>query len=137
MTIEEIQVSIQQEFALLQGNREDILHYIIELGEQMPPMDKKHKTKLNLVTGCMSQVWIIYRKENNLLFFEGDSNTSITRGLISLLLRVLSGQNIDDIIHANLSFVRDIHLTQLIGSQRAGGFANMVKTIKLIALKQK
>jgi cysteine desulfuration protein SufE len=85
----------------------------------------------------MSKVWLNYTNKEGRLFFEGDSNTAITRGLISLLFRVLSGQTMEDIIHANLYFVGKIGMTQLIGSQRSSGFANMVKEMKLIAIAQK
>lgn len=85
----------------------------------------------------MSKVWLTYTTQDNRIVFEGDSNTAITKGLMSLLLRVLSGQKAEDIIHANLYFVVEIGMIQLIGSQRSSGFANMVKEMKLIAIAQK
>ncbi len=135
--ISEIQEKIIAEFKTLGEDREIMLTYIMELGENMPPMDEVYKNEHNIIKGCMSKVWLAYKKSEDRLFFEGDSNTAITKGLISLLLRVLSGQKIDDIIHAHLYFVGRIGMTQLIGSQRAGGFASMVKQIKLIAIAQK
>jgi cysteine desulfuration protein SufE len=85
----------------------------------------------------MSKVWLHYTSKEGRLFFEGDSNTVITKGLISLLFRVLSGQEIEDIIHTSLYFVGKIGMTQLIGFQRSSGFANMVREMKLIAIAQK
>ena len=132
-----IQEAIVKEFQTLEGDRESMLGYIMDLGERLPPMSEAEKVENNTVKGCLSTVWLTYTKRDDLLFFKADSNTAITRGLISLLLRVLSGQNIDAIINTNLSFVGDIGMFQLIGSQRAGGFASMLKTIRLIAIAQK
>ena len=129
-----IQEAIVKEFQMLEGDRESMLGYIMDLGERLPPMSEAEKVENNTVKGCLSTVWLTYTKKDDLLFFKADSNTAITRGLISLLLRVLSGQNIDAIINTNLSFVGDIGMFQLIGSQRAGGFASMLKTIRLIAI---
>lgn len=132
-----IQEAIVKEFQTLEGDRESMLGYIMDLGERLPPMSEAEKVENNTVKGCLSTVWLTYTKKDDLLFFKADSNTAITRGLISLLLRVLSGQNIDAIINTNLFFVGDIGMFQLIGSQRASGFASMLKTIRLIAIAQK
>lgn len=136
-TISAIQEAIIGEFKVLEGDREHMLTYIMELGEQLPPMRDIYKNEHNTIKGCMSKVWLTYTRQDDRLFFESDSNTVITKGLISLLLRVLSGQKIDDIIHENLYFVGQIGMTQLLGSQRSSGFASMVKTLKLIAITQK
>ena len=135
-TINAVQEEIIAEFQALEGEQESILTYIMELGERLAPMDPLYKNDHNTVRGCLAKVWLTYTKQDDRLFFEADSNTAITKGLISLLLRVLSGQTIDDIIHANLYFVGKIGMTQLIGAQRSGGFASMVKEIKLIAIAQ-
>jgi cysteine desulfuration protein SufE len=136
-TISTIQEEIIGEFKTLEEDRERMLTYIMDLGEQLAPMDTLYKNEHNTIKGCMSQVWLTYTRQKDRLFFEGDSNTAITKGLISLLFRVLSGQTAEDIIHANLYFVGKIGMTQLIGSQRSSGFANMVKEMKLIAIAQK
>lgn len=136
-TISAIQEKIIGEFQTLEEDRERMLTYIMDLGEQLAPMDALYKNEHNKIKGCMSQVWLTYTRQNDRLFFAGDSNTAITKGLISLLFRVLSGQTAEDIIHANLYFVGKIGMTQLIGSQRSSGFANMVKEMKLIAIAQK
>ena len=132
-----IQEAIIKEFKTLEGDQESKIAYIMELGERLPPMSAAEKIENNTVKGCLSTVWLTYTKKDDLLFFKADSNTAITRGLISLLLRVLSGQNIDTIINTNLFFAGSIDMFQLIGSQRAGGFASMLKTIRLIAIAQK
>jgi len=131
---EAIQEEIIQEFQFLEGDREAMLHYLIEIGEKLPPLEDIHKTEQNRIPGCMSTVWLTYKQQDNRLFFEADSNTSITKGLISLLLRVLSGQRIEAILATNLYFVEKIGMHQLIGSQRSSGFANMVKQIRMVAM---
>lgn len=136
-SIDTIQKSIIEEFQTLEGDRERMLTYVMDLGEQLVPMNPLYKNEHNTIKGCMSKVWLSYTRQEDRLFFEGDSNTAITKGLISLLLRVLSGQKQEDIIHANLYFASNIGMAQLIGSQRSSGFANMIKTMKLAALTQK
>lgn len=135
-TISSIQDDIIAEFRSLGDNREEMVTYIMDLGAKLPSMEATAKTEHNTVKGCLSKVWLTYQRKDDRLFFQADSNTAITKGLISLAIRILSGQKIDDIINANLYFVQDIGLTQLIGSQRSGGFASMVKAIKLIAIGQ-
>ena len=136
-SISALQEEIITEFKTLEGDQESILGYIMDLGDQLAPMDELYKNENHTIRGCLAKVWLTYTKQYDRLFFEADSNTAITKGLISLLLRVLSGQKIDDIINANLYFVEKIGMIQLIGSQRAGGFASIVKEIKLIAIAQK
>jgi len=136
-TISAIQEEIIGEFKTLAGDREHMLTYIMDLGDRLAPMKELYKNEHNIIKGCMSKVWLTYTMQDDRLFFEGDSDTAITKGLMSLLLRVLSGQKPDEIIHANLYFVGEIGMTQLIGSQRSSGFANMVKEMKLIAIAQK
>ena len=136
-TISAIQEEIIGEFKTLVGDRESMLTYIMDLGNRLAPMKDLCKNEHNIIKGCMSKVWLTYTTQGDRLFFEGDSNTAITKGLMGLLLRVLSGQKIEDIIHANLYFVVNIGMIQLIGSQRSSGFANMVKEMKLIAIAQK
>ncbi len=132
-----IQEEIIAEFQMLEGDRESMLSYIMDLGEQLLPLDEVQKNEHNMVKGCLSKVWLTFARKEDCLFFKADSNTAITKGLISLLLRVFSGQRIDNIVHAHLYFVEKIGMGQLIGSQRMGGLANMIKNIKMAALAQK
>jgi cysteine desulfuration protein SufE len=136
-TIDTIQEEIIEEFRTLAGDRERMLTYIMDLGDRLAPMRELYKNEHNILKGCMSKVWLTYTTQDDRIVFEGDSNTAITKGLMSLLLRVLSGQKAEDILHANLYFVVEIGMIQLIGSQRSSGFANMVKEMKLIAIAQK
>ena len=136
-SIREIQDEIIEEFQLLEGDREAMLFYLMELGDKMEPLDDQYKTDDNLIKGCQSKVWLHSELNNNRVHFAADSNTDITRGLISLLLRILSDQTPDDIIDADLDFVEKIGMGQIIGSQRSNGFASMIKQIKMYALGYK
>jgi cysteine desulfuration protein SufE len=133
-TIQAKQDEIIQAFQALEGDREAMLYYLMELGEQMPLLDEAYKTDANLIKGCMSAVWLQHSQQGDRLFFEADSNTAITKGLISLLVRVLSGQPVKDILQADLYFIERIDMGQLIGSQRSSGFASMIKQLRVIAV---
>ncbi len=134
MKINEIQNEIIEEFKILSGDRESTIFYIMELGQKLPAMAEKDKSDLNLIKGCQSKVWLISSVENNKVYFTADSNTDITKGLISLLIRVFSGQPSDAIVDADLYFIQKIGMNQVIGSQRSNGFASMIKQMKLFAL---
>ena len=136
-SLHDIQDDIIEEFEMLADDREATLFYLMELGDKMPPLDDQHKTDDNLIKGCQSKVWLHADFNNDTVVFEADSNTDITRGLISLLIRILSGQTPDDIINADLDFIEKIGMGQIIGSQRSNGFASMIKQIKMYALGYK
>jgi len=132
-----IQNEIIEEFGMLDGDREAMLFYLMELGDKMNPIADAFKTEENIIKGCQSKVWLHSEFKNNRIQFTADSNTDITRGLISLLIRILSNQTPDDIIDADLDFVEKIGMGQIIGSQRSNGFGAMIKQIKLYALGYK
>jgi len=134
VTIEAIQKQIIDEFSLLDGDMEMTLFYIIELGEKLAPLPEAHRTEENIVKGCQSKVWLTSEMKDDKLVFQADSNTAITKGLVSLLIRVLSNQKPDDILQANLFFMTEIKMDRFIGSQRSNGFASMIKQMKLYAL---
>lgn len=136
-TIEDVQNEIIEEFNILGDDRESTIFYIMELGNSLPPLDEKYKTPENIIKGCQSKVWLTTQLEGDRLYFLADSNTEITKGLISLLIRVLSGQKLDDIIKADLYFIDKIGMSQLIGSQRSNGFTSMIKQMKLYAVAYK
>ena len=135
--IRNIQDEIIEDFELLADDREATLFYLMELGDKMPPLPEEYKKDENLIKGCQSKVWLHSDFNENKVLFEADSNTDITRGLISLLVRILSGQTPDDIINADLDFIQKIGMGQIIGSQRSNGFASMIKQIKMYALGYK
>jgi len=86
------------------------------------------------VKGCQSKVWMTARIENDKIYFDADSNTAITKGLVSLLVRIFNGQPPEDILNADLYFMHKIGMDRFIGTQRSNGFASMIKQMKLYAL---
>jgi cysteine desulfuration protein SufE len=135
--INAVQDEIVDEFAILSGDKESTIFYIMELGNNLDPLDEKYKTYSNLIKGCQSKVWLNAELLDDRLILHADSNTDITKGLISLLIRVLSGQSLDDIIGADLYFIDRIGMHNVIGSQRSNGLASMIKQIKLYAIAYK
>ncbi len=134
MTIEEIQNEIINEFSLLDGDMEMTVFYVMELGQKLPAMKEEDMIEENIVKGCQSKVWMTARMENDKLYFEADSNTAITKGLVSLLVRMFNGQQPEDILNADLYFMKKIGMERFIGTQRSNGFASMIKQMKLYAL---
>jgi cysteine desulfuration protein SufE len=134
MTINQVQDEIINEFSLLDGDMEMTVFYIMELGQKLPVMKDEYKTEENIVKGCQSKVWMTATITNDKVFFEADSNTAITKGLVSLLVRIFNGQCPDDILKADLYFMHKIGMERFIGTQRSNGFASMIKQIKLYAL---
>jgi cysteine desulfuration protein SufE len=137
MTIEAIQNEIIQEFALLDGDQEMTLFYIMELGQKLPALPEAARVEENIVKGCQSKVWLTATLENNQVIFQADSNTAITKGLVSLLVRILSHQTPDAILNADLFFMSAIKMDRFIGTQRSNGFASMIRQMKLYALAYK
>ena len=134
MTISEIQDEIVNEFSLLDGDMEMTVFYVMELGQKLPIMAIKDKSEANEVKGCQSKVWMTAHLENNTLHFSADSNTAITKGLVSILVKIFNGQTPENILNADLYFMKKIGMERFIGTQRSNGFAAMIKQIKLYAL---
>jgi cysteine desulfuration protein SufE len=133
-SIDDIEQEIVDEFTILGDDRESMIFYIMELGDSLPELDPKFKTDDFIIKGCQSKVWLSAYADGDRVKFDADSNTDITKGLISLLIRVLSGQKAADILHADLSFLEKIGMQNVIGSQRSNGLASMIKQMKLFAL---
>jgi len=134
MSINEIQNEIINEFSLLDGDMEMTVFYTMELGQKLPPMKEEDKTEDNIVKGCQSKVWLTAKLENERIHFSADSNTAITKGLVSLLVRILSNQKPADILGADLYFMKEIGMERFIGTQRSNGFAAMIKQMRLYAM---
>jgi cysteine desulfuration protein SufE len=134
MTIQEVQDEIINDFSLLDGDMEMTVFYIMELGQKLPDMPESDKTEDNVVKGCQSKVWLTAKLENNKIYFIADSNTAITKGLVSLLIRIFNGQTPETILNADLYFMNRIGMERFIGTQRSNGFAAMIKQMKLYAL---
>jgi cysteine desulfuration protein SufE len=134
MTIQENQNEIVNEFSLLDGDQEMTLFYIMELGQKLPEFPEAGRIDENIVKGCQSKVWLMASLQGDKIVFKADSNTAITKGLVSLLVRILSNQTPDAILNADLFFMQAIKMDRFIGSQRSNGFASMIKQMKLYAL---
>lgn len=133
-SISEIQDEIISEFSLLDSDMEMTVFYIMELGQKLPDMNPADKTEVNEVKGCQSKVWLTAKLENDKVYFSADSNTAITKGLVSLLVRIFNGQPPEAILNADLYFMHKIGMERFIGTQRSNGFAAMIRQMKLYAL---
>ena len=133
-TINDIQNEIVEEFNFLGDDRESMINYIMELGEKLEELDESKKTEDHIIKGCQSKVWLSSDLQEEKVHFVADSNTAITKGLISLLIRVLNDKKPKEIVDSDLYFMDKIGLNNLIGSQRLNGFLSMIKQMKLFAL---
>jgi len=135
-SIEEIENEIVEEFSLF-DNWDDRYEYIIDLGKKLPPLKEEYKKDENKVKGCQSTVWLVAHYNNGRIFYEADSDAVIVKGLISMLIRVLSGQSPDDIVHAKLDFINKIGMMNHLAQTRSNGLLSMVKQMKNYALAYK
>jgi cysteine desulfuration protein SufE len=133
-TIKEIQDEIISEFEILGDDKESTIFYIMELGGNLKPFPESERKEENIIKGCQSKVWLIADEKEGKVQFQADSNTDITKGLISLLIRVLNDRRPEEIIHAELDFIQKIGMGGIIGSQRSNGLAAMIKQMKLYAI---
>ncbi len=132
-SIAAIEQEIVDEFSMFDDPL-DRYEYIIDIGKALPAMNDDLKVEENRVHGCQSKVWLNPNLQDGMIHFEADSDTVITKGIIALLVRVLSGQQPDAIISANLGFIDKIDLRSHLSSQRANGLASMIKKMKLCAI---
>ena len=128
-SIQDIQTDIVEEFSVF-SDWMDKYEYLIELGKNMPLIDEKDKTDSNLIRGCQSRVWLSCREEGGRLYFAADSDAIITKGIISLLLKVYDGQTPADILAADERFIEQIGLKENLSPTRANGLVSMIATIK-------
>jgi cysteine desulfuration protein SufE len=135
-TIEEIESEIVEEFSLF-DSWDDKYEYIIDLGKKLPELDAVHKTDDNKVRGCQSTVWLVADYKDGKIFFKAESDAVIVKGLISMLIRVLSGHTPDEIINAKLNFIQQIGMTTHLAQTRSNGLLAMVRQMKNYALAYK
>ena len=133
MTIKAIQDEIVEEFSLFDDWMERY-EYIIELGKKLPLINEEFKTEENIIKGCQSKVWLNGEQNDGLIVFTADSDAIITKGMVALMIRVLSNHAPDEIINAKLDFVEKIGLTQHLSPTRSNGLVSMIKQMKLDAL---
>ena len=133
MTTEQIQQDIIEEFGAF-DDWMDKYQMIIDLGNELPPLKPEYKTEDNLIEGCQSRVWLNAEMRDGRLHLEADSDAIITKGLIGLLIRVLSDQTPKDILECDVHFIDAIGLTQHLSPTRSNGLLSMLKQIKTYAL---
>lgn len=133
MTIEEVQHEIIEEFSVY-NDWMDKYAYLIELGNELPNLDAREKTDQHLIKGCQSRVWLVADMADGKINFRGESDAVIVKGLVALLLRVVSGRTPKEIIENDLHFIDDLGLKQHLSPTRSNGLLAMVKQIRLYAV---
>ncbi len=136
MSTQEIEEKIIEEFECF-DDWMDKYNYIIELGKSLPLIDPAYKTDSYLISGCQSNVWLHAEFKNGLIFFSADSDAIITKGIVNLLIRVLSEQTPDEIINAPLHYLDEIGLKNHLSPTRSNGLVSMIKQMKLYAVAYK
>jgi len=132
MTIEETEKEIIEEFELFTDWMEKYEN-IIDMGKSIPLIDAKYKDENHLIKGCQSQVWVHSEMKGDKIFYTGDSDAIITKGLVALVIRVLSGHTASEILNAKTDFIERIGLTEHLSPTRSNGLMAMIKQIKLDA----
>ena len=135
-TIVAIQAELVEEFDMFEDWMEKY-EYIIDLGKSLPMIDDKHKIEDNLIKGCQSRVWLHADNDNGIITYTADSDAIITKGIVAILIRVLSKQKAAEIAKADLVFIDKIGLKEQLSQTRANGLLSMVKEMKLYALALK
>jgi cysteine desulfuration protein SufE len=133
MTISETETQIVAEFSMFEDWM-DKYNYLIELGRSLPLIDEKYKTDQYVISGCQSKVWLHAAFQNGQVIFTADSDAVITKGIINLLVRVLSNHTPDEILSSNMDFVDQIGLKEHLSPTRSNGLTSMIKQMKLYAL---
>jgi len=133
MTINEIQDRVVEEFSVF-DDWIDKYNYLIDLGKTLPAIDVKYKTNDYIIEGCQSKVWLHPSFDNGIINFTADSDAIITKGIVALVVRILSGRTPEEIMKADLHFIDGIGLRQNLSPTRSNGLLSMVKQIKLYAI---
>lgn len=133
MTAEQVQQQIIEEFSAF-DDWLDKYNLLIEMGKDTPVIDQRYKTNNHLINGCQSRVWLHAElRDDGRIYFTADSDAVITKGMINLLIRVLSGRTPEEILNTDLHFIQAIGLTEHLSPTRSNGLASMIKQIKLYA----
>ncbi|MGF7141050.1 SufE family protein [Roseimarinus sediminis] len=133
MSIETIQQDIINEFSLFDDWMDKYAH-LIEMGNELPPIDEQYKVEQNIIRGCQSQVWINAELNNGLLEYQGESDALIVKGLVALVLRVVNKQKPEAVMNADFHFIDEIGLKEHLSPTRSNGLLAMIKQIKLYAV---
>ena len=133
MTLEEKQEQIVDEFSVF-DDWMDKYQYLVELGNQLTALNESERTEQNIIEGCQSKVWLSADYRDGRIYFYGDSDAVIVKGIVSLLIRVLSGSTPDEILNSNLYFIDEIGLKEHLSPTRSNGLTAMMKQMKMYAL---
>lgn len=133
MGIEERQLEVIDEFAMF-DDWMDKYEYLISLGKELPLIDPEKKINENLIKGCQSQVWLSANLDDGKVIYKADSDAIITKGIISLMIRVLTDSSPDEILNTELSFIDEIGLKEHLSPTRSNGLLSMIKQMKLYAI---
>ena len=131
--IKKIQEEILENFSMF-DNWLEKYEYLIDLGKDLEPIKEEYKTDDNIIKGCQSRVWLHAKSEEDKVIFSADSDAIMTKGIIALLIKVLSGQKANEIATADLDFINKIGLKEQLSATRANGLVSMIKQMKLYAL---
>lgn len=137
MTIQEKEIEIREEFELFGDDWEGKYEHLIEMGKSLKNFPEELKTEERLIKGCQSRVWLHSELKNGIIEFYADSDAIITKGIVALLIRMLSGQRADDIATADLDIIHQIGLKEHLSPTRANGLVSMIQQMKLDALALK
>lgn len=133
MTIKELQDNVIEEFSAF-DDWMDKYALLIDLGNSLPPLEEKYKTESNLIEGCQSRVWLQADYEDGKIIFKGESDAVIVKGIVSLLINVLSGHTPQEILDTDLYFIEQIGLKEHLSPTRSNGLVAMVKQMRMYAL---
>jgi len=133
MTINELQESIIEEFSIF-DDWMDKYALLIDLGNLLEPLEEKQKTQQNIIVGCQSRVWLNAEFKDGIVTYQGESDAVLVKGIVSLLIKVLSGHTPDEILETDLYFIDEIGLKEHLSPTRSNGLVAMVKQMKMYAL---
>jgi cysteine desulfuration protein SufE len=132
-TIQEIQTEIIEDFAMFDDWIQKY-EYLIDLGKELSPIEEQYKTEDNLIKGCQSRVWLYAEQTKGKVIYTADSDAIMTKGIVAILINVLSGQSPSEIANAKLDFINEIGLKEQLSPTRANGLVSMIKQMKIYAL---
>lgn len=135
MTIKEIEEEIVSEFEIFGDDWEGKYEHLIDLGKSLHKIDEKHRTEENIIKGCQSRVWLNSELKDGKVMYTADSDAIITKGMVALMIRVLSDQSPTDIAKAELGFINKIGLKEHLSPTRANGLVSMIDRMKMDAIK--
>jgi len=135
-TIESTEQELVEDFAMME-DLWDKLGYLIDLGKTLEPLDDALKTDNRMIKGCQAHVWLYSELKDGKIIFQADANADYAKGLVAMMIHVLSGHTPDEIINAPLNFIEKIGFKSMLSMKRAGGMESMIKQMKLDAVVYK